>query len=50
MIIFWCFVLIILGFVGVIKDMLIQTVGIYDYVINLAVMFVSLGILLIGKV
>ena len=45
MIVFWCFVLIVLGFAGVIKDMLIQDVGIYDYIINLAVMFVAVGLL-----
>ncbi|MCK4668474.1 hypothetical protein KAU33_17100 [Candidatus Dependentiae bacterium] len=45
MIIFWCFILIVLGFVGVIKDMLIQSVGIYDYIINLAIMFVAVGLL-----
>ena len=45
MLVLWCFVLIILGAVGIIKDLLITIIGIYDYIFNLAIMFVALGIL-----
>ena len=45
MIVFWCFILIILGAVGLINDIAINFLGSFEYMLYIAIMFVSLGLL-----
>lgn len=45
MIAFWCFILIMLGAVGIVNDLLVSFAGQFDYIIHIAVMFVSIGLL-----